>query len=194
MFQTYLQLGFEHISDPKAYDHIVFLIALCAIYRPSEWKRVLILVTAFTIGHSLTLALAVLDLIRFPGDLIEWLIPITILITAFANVMSQKSALSENNSNSRIHYFFALFFGLIHGMGFSNFLRSALMPGQEGQLLPQLFAFNVGIELGQLMIVAMIMGTAFIALNLLKIPQRTWNLFVSGAAAGISVTLLLGLL
>jgi len=193
MFQTYLQLGFEHISDPKAYDHIVFLVALCAIYRPEEWKRVLILVTAFTIGHSLTLALAVLDLIRFPGDFIEALIPITILITAIANVLPKKNIPPAHNSN-RVQYFFALFFGLIHGMGFSNFLRSALMPGQEGDLVYQLFAFNIGIELGQLLIVAIIMGMAFIALKGLKVTQSAWNLFISGAAAGISVTLLLGLL
>lgn len=194
MFQTYLQLGFDHISDPKAYDHIVFLIALCAIYRPSEWKRILLLVTAFTIGHSLTLALAVLDILRFSATTIEFLIPITILITAIANIWQQQPEGQEAAKSMRLHHAFALGFGLIHGMGFSNFLRSALMPGQEGQLVPQLFAFNVGIELGQLMIVALIMGAAFVALNILKARQRDWNLFVSGAAAGISVTLLLGLL
>ena len=193
MFQTYFQLGFDHISDPKAYDHIVFLIALCAIYRPDEWKRILLLVTAFTIGHSLTLALAVLDLIRFSASTIEFLIPITILITAIANVWQAPATDRSAQISQWLHYAFALGVGMIHGMGFSNFLRSALMPGQEGQLIPQLFAFNLGIELGQLLIVALIMGMAFIALNLLKVRQRDWNTFVSGAAAGISVTLLLGL-
>ena len=93
-----------------------------------------------------------------------------------------------------LHYTFALFFGLIHGMGFSNFLRRMLMPGEEGQLVTQLFAFNVGIELGQLMIVTFIMLLAWAAFSLLKVPQREWNIFISGAAAGISLTLLLGLL
>lgn len=194
MFQTYLQLGFEHISDPKAYDHIVFLIALCAIYRPEEWKKVLILVTAFTIGHSLTLGLAVMDIIRFSPKVIELLIPVTILITAIANVLPKKTEVTSSRKGMQVNYAFALFFGLIHGMGFSNFLRSALMPGQEGELLPQLFAFNIGIELGQLLIVVFIMAMAFIALRLLKVSQNAWNLFVSGAAAGISVTLLIGLL
>lgn len=194
MFQTYLQLGFDHISDPKAYDHIVFLVALCAAYRPEEWKKILILVTAFTIGHSLTLALAVLDVIRFPAKVIELLIPVTILITAIVNVLPQSREGSNSFKGINPSYPFALFFGLIHGMGFSNFLRSALMPGQEGDLVGQLFAFNLGIELGQLLIVVLIMGMAFIALRLLKVSPRAWNQFVSGAAAGISVSLLIGLL
>ena len=191
MFSTYLQLGFDHISDPKAYDHIVFLIALCAIYRPTEWKRVLILVTAFTIGHSLTLGLAVMDVIRFSARVVELLIPITILITAISNVWQGRNQELEEKQSMSLNYAFALFFGLIHGMGFSNYLRAMLMPGEEGQLVQQLFAFNVGIELGQLMIVALIMGAAFIVFKGMNVSQKAWNLFISGAAAGISVTLLL---
>ncbi|MEL6635508.1 MAG: HupE/UreJ family protein [Bacteroidota bacterium] len=188
LFTTYLQLGFEHISDPKAYDHIVFLVALCAIYRPQEWKRVLLLVTAFTIGHSLTLLLAVLDIIRFPGSVIELLIPITILATAFYNV-SQPA--ERGPQAMRWNYAFALFFGFIHGMGFSNYLRALLMPGEEGQLWLQLLAFNLGIELGQIMIVACILLLAGLAFGLLRVKAAAWNQFVSGAAAGIALTLLL---
>ncbi len=188
LFTTYLQLGFEHISDPKAYDHIVFLVALCAIYRPQEWKRVLLLVTAFTIGHSLTLLLAVLDIIRFPGSVIELLIPITILATAFYNV-SQPA--ERGPQAMRWNYAFALFFGFIHGMGFSNYLRALLMPGEEGQLWLQLLAFNLGIELGQIMIVACVLLLAGLAFGLLRVKAAAWNQFVSGAAAGIALTLLL---
>ncbi len=188
LFQTYLTLGFEHISDPKAYDHIVFLIALCAIYKPQEWKKVLILVTAFTIGHSLTLILAVLDVIRVPGPFVEMLIPITILLTALYNVWSNGK---QDQRSMSFNYTFALFFGLIHGMGFSNYLRAMMMPGEEGQLWKQLLAFNVGIELGQIMIVAFIMLLAAGAFRLLKVKAESWNLFISGAAAGIALTLLL---
>ena len=188
LFTTYLQLGFEHISDPKAYDHIVFLVALCAIYRPQEWKRVLLLVTAFTIGHSLPLLLAVLDIIRFPGSVIELLIPITILATAFYNV-SQPA--ERGPQAMRWNYAFALFFGFIHGMGFSNYLRALLMPGEEGQLWLQLLAFNLGIELGQIMIVACVLLLAGLAFGLLRVKATAWNQFVSGAAAGIALTLLL---
>ena len=178
LFTTYLELGFEHISDIKAYDHILFIVALCAIYTLKEWKHVLILVTAFTIGHSVTLALASLDVVKFPSNVVEFLIPVTIFLTALFN-LRQKDATAEMISSRKmvnLNYLLALFFGLIHGMGFSNFLRSSLMPGKESQLVQQLFAFNVGIELGQIMIVLIILGLSFIALNLMKVNRRDWTL------------------
>ena len=194
MFNTYLHLGFDHISDINAYDHIVFIIALCAIYRMEEWRKVLILVTAFTLGHSLTLGLAAFDIIRFPARIIELLIPVTIILTSLYNVYEQRdnpeNAVQEKRK-IRLNYIFALLFGLIHGMGFSNFLRSALMPGEEGNLWQQLLAFNIGIELGQLVIVAVILGMSFLVLNVMKVRQYSWNLFISGAAAGIALVLLI---
>lgn len=192
-FQTYLTLGFNHISDLNGYDHILFIIALCAIYRLTEWKKVAILVTAFTIGHSITLALAALSIVKVSAAWIEFLIPVTIFLTAIYNVIfhqfDQKEQLFERKVN--INYLFAIGFGLIHGLGFSNFLRSMLMPGEEGSLVSQLLAFNIGVELGQLSIVAFILVASFIAFNLLKIKQREWNLFISGAAAGISLIMAL---
>jgi len=198
IFNTYLELGFDHISDIKAYDHILFLVALCAIYRIAEWRKVLILVTAFTIGHSITLALAALDIISFPSNIVEFLIPVTILLTSLYNVYSLGKAntplASEMTLEKRpltINYLAALFFGLIHGMGFSNFLRSMLMPGQEEELIPQLLAFNIGVELGQLLIVAIILACSYIVLSLFKAKQRDWTLFVSGAAAGVALILMM---
>ena len=205
LFSTYMELGFKHISDPKAYDHIVFIIALCAIYRLSEWKKVAILVTAFTIGHSITLALAALEIITFPGHIIEMLIPITILITCLYNVVFKKEKLEVDNIFKKktteeesifnrqlsINYLFALFFGLIHGMGFSNFFRS--LHGDESSIIKPLFAFNIGLELGQLLIVIKILVWSYFAMEIFKVKQREWNLFVSGAAAGIAITLLIGL-
>ena len=190
-FLTYLQLGFDHISDLAGYDHILFIVALCAIYRLSEWKRVALLVTAFTIGHSLTLALAAMDVVQFPSNWIEFLIPVTIVLTALYNVLIYRSPenLSDSTQARRINlnYLFALIFGLIHGMGFSNFFKSAVMPGEESSFLYQLLAFNIGVELGQLMIVAAVLLTAFIFLRGLKFKAREWNLFVSGAAFGIAL-------
>ena len=194
LFSTYLELGFKHISDPEAYDHIVFIIALCAIYRLSEWKKVAILVTAFTIGHSITLALAAFEVITFPGEIIEMLIPVTIILTCLYNVIFTKETVEEKgifNRQLSINYLFALFFGLIHGMGFSNFFRS--LHGNESSIVKPLFAFNVGLELGQLLIVAAILIVAYIVLDIFKAKQREWNLFVSGAAAGIAITLLMAL-
>ncbi len=197
-FGTYLQLGFEHISDLNGYDHILFIVALCAIYRLKEWRKVAILVTAFTIGHSITLALAALDIIPIKAALIEFLIPVTIVATALYNVIVHKMEDAENaednktfNRKINLNYLFALLFGLIHGMGFSNFFKSMLLPGEEGQLISQLLAFNIGVELGQLTIVLIILIFAYVAFNILKIKQREWNLFVSGSAAGIALIMAL---
>lgn len=184
LFSTYLELGFNHILDLEGYDHILFLVALCAIYSLKQWKQVAILVTAFTIGHSLTLALAALDVIRVSAKWIEFLIPVTILATALYNVISRPDPELHQNKKWRINYLLALAFGLIHGLGFSNFLRSMLMPGEESNLVSQLFAFNIGVELGQLGIVAVILGLAFSFIHLLRVKPADWNLFISGMAAG----------
>jgi len=194
-FSAYLQLGFEHISDLRGYDHILFIVALCAIYRLAEWRKVLLLVTAFTIGHSITLALAALDIIPIPAAWIEFLIPVTILATALYNVIVHRYEHARTETTFaprvRINYFFALIFGLIHGMGFSNFFRSTLMPGEENQLVQQLLAFNIGVELGQITIVLFILLISFLAFNLAKVKQREWMLFISGGAAGVSLIMAL---
>ena len=191
-FSTYFSLGLHHIADPQAYDHIVFIIALCAIYRLAEWRRVVVLVTAFTIGHSITLAMAALKIVTPQYDLIEMLIPITICITAIYNVVKPESA-DEAKTFSKsvnVNYFFALIFGLIHGLGFSNYFKELL--GTEADIVQPLFAFNVGIEAGQLMIVGCILVMSFLAFNVFNISQRAWTQFVSGAAFGIAVTLMIG--
>lgn len=186
LFELYFKLGLQHIADLKGYDHILFILVLCAVYSFKEWRRVLILITAFTIGHSLTLALATLDLIRVDGDVIEFLIPLTIFITALANVLSRNQNVS--NFQHYLKYTAALFFGLIHGLGFSNYLRS-LLGSEKGLLLP-LFSFNIGIEVGQLLIVTIIMLLTFLLVDLLKFPRRDWHILLSGAGMGISLILM----
>lgn len=196
IFQTYLGLGFDHISDLAGYDHILFIVVLCAIYRLEEWRKVAILVTAFTLGHSLTLGLAAMNIIGVNTKVVEFLIPLTIFTTSIYNVIFHKFDQKEIrsgtfNRNLSINYAFALIFGLIHGMGFSNFFRSLTMSGGENDLLLQLLAFNIGVELGQLAIVAVILLSSFLAFNVFRIKQREYNLFVSGAAAGLSLVMML---
>lgn len=171
----YLQLGFEHILDPQGYDHILFVVALCAGYRLRYWRRVLILVTAFTLGHSLTLALSVLDLLRMDPYWIELLIPITILLTAVLNLVRVEENASQRSV--RFHYLLALVFGFIHGMGFSNYLRALL--GQEACVGGPLLMFNLGIELGQVLIVLGVLALGWLGLERLRIPQRYWNGVIS---------------
>lgn len=186
LFELYFKLGLQHIADLKGYDHILFILILCAVYSFKEWRRVLILVTAFTIGHSLTLALATLDLIRVDGEMIEFLIPLTIFITALANVLIKNQKVSS--FHHYLKYSAALFFGLIHGLGFSNYLRS-LLGSEKGLLLP-LFSFNIGIEVGQVLIVSVIMLLTFLLVDLLKFPRRDWHILLSGAGMGISLILM----
>lgn len=190
-FQAYLQLGFEHITDPLGYDHILFVIALCAIYTLRDIKKVLILVTAFTIGHSITLALATLNIINFRSDVIELLIPITILITAIINFFHKvpKTSLVSREKVSPMRYPLALIFGLIHGMGFSNYLRSLL--GKESSIVEPLLAFNLGLELGQILIVLILLILAFVTIDLSKKPKQNWNLIISGIIAGMALSLIL---
>ena len=185
MFPTYFQLGLEHITDINGYDHILFLIALCAAYRWNDWKRIIILVTAFTLGHSLTLALAVLNVIPVNGELIEFLIPLSIFITAVFN-MGRGFVKGRQETSTLVLYAMAMGFGLIHGMGFSNFLRSML--GDE--LLMPLFAFNVGLEMGQLVIVAGIFAVQWAVVRTNGLSMRWWTMGLSLLAAAVSVMLM----
>lgn len=184
-FQLYAKLGFDHITDLNGYDHILFIVALCAVYKPADWKRLLILVTAFTIGHSLTLALSVLEIIRVPSDFIEFLIPVTIILTAVLNL---RKSTKKQAVFATLTYWIAAIFGLIHGMGFSNYLRSLL--GKSTDIITQLLAFNIGLELGQLVIVALLLITTFIVVEGAKVKHQLWSIWLSGVAAGAALVIL----
>lgn len=181
-FGLYFSLGREHIADLAGYDHILFVTALCLRYLPQEWKKILVLVTAFTVGHSITLGLSVLDHIQVSTKWIEFLIPVTIVITALTNVLTSSH---KRESKVSVIYWFALFFGLIHGLGFSNYLKSLL--GKETNIVSELLAFNIGLEVGQLLIVAGVLLVSVTCVQLLKIQRRDYLLFASGAIFGIAL-------
>ena len=163
-FWIYLQLGFQHILDINGADHMLFVISLCSLFCLSEWKKVLILVTAFTIGHSLSLTLSVLNFVLFASYWIELVIPITILITALINIWN-----SEKGSSLEKMYWLPALFGVVHGLGFSNYLKSLL--GTSDDVVASLFAFNIGIELGQLIIVVIFLILLDLALRQKKIKR-----------------------
>ncbi len=185
-FAVYFEEGMKHILDYNdGYDHILFIVALCALYISRDWKKVLILVTAFTIAHSLTLALVALDVIRVSAEWVEFLIPLTIFVTAFSNLF--KSEDSIHDRRVQMNYLYAFFFGLIHGMGFSNFFRAII--GRDN-IVSQLFAFNLGLELGQIIIVAIFLGASFILVELIGVKRRDWRMVISSAVAGIALILM----
>jgi HupE / UreJ protein len=186
-FSLYFELGKDHILDyANGYDHILFVLALCAVYLVRDWKKILILVTAFTIGHSITLALATLNIINFSAEIIEFLIPLTIFITALGNLFKKDQNMV--GGALQVNYFFALFFGLIHGLGFSNFLRALL--GKNENIVSPLFAFNIGLEIGQIIVVVIFLGIGFVLVDLLKVSRRDVRLVLSSAIAGIALVLI----
>ena len=188
-FFTFADLGFHHIVDPKAFDHLLFIVTLCAAYRWDEWRKMLILITAFTIGHSLTLVLSGLNWLRVPSDWVELLIPVTIVLTSLYNVASRRTVEGIFARSVSLNYAMALFFGLIHGMGFANFFR-ALM-GEDGGIVWPLFSFNVGIEIGQIAIVAVFFSLYYGLAQWLKMPHRDWNFYVSGLGGGGALVLIM---
>ena len=183
LFQLYLELGFKHIVNINGYDHIIFILALCAGYDFSQIKKVLILITAFTIGHSVTLVLSTLKYIIISANIIEFLIPVTILITAISNLFPVQKG------KRQFVYVVTLFFGLIHGMGFSNYLKELL--GKERSIVKPLFAFNVGLEIGQIFILSIYLAVLYVAIRSIKIRHDFWRIFISGAAVGIAATLII---
>lgn len=198
VFQTYLELGFRHIISWRATDHLTFLLALCAPYALADWRRVLALVTSFTVGHSLTLALATLGLVTFPTTIIEDLIPITIMLAALFNLVRAgqppraRTTVLAKSAPDTAPYLLAAAFGLIHGLGFSNYLRALL--GVQSRPLQELLAFNVGVEIGQMLVVGVIAGVALLLVRGLGVARRDWILTSSGAALGVALLLLLQLL
>lgn len=180
-FGLYFQLGWEHICNWEGYDHILFVTVLCGTYLLADWRKVLILVTAFTIGHSVTLALSVLNIVRVNTSLIEFLIPVTIVVTSLINILKT----TRTAATMRLNYVLAMFFGLIHGLGFSNYLKSLL--GTSTNITAQLFAFNIGLEFGQVLIVLSALLISYILISIARAPRRDWTLFLSSAIFGIAL-------
>jgi len=181
-FAIYFQLGLEHILDFNGYDHILFIIALCSVFYWKDWDKVLILVTAFTLGHSVTLALATFKVLNFSPAVIEFLIPVTIFITALSNLIWKQDNLSWLN------YLYAAIFGLIHGLGFSNYLQSLL--GKNADIIIQLFAFNFGLEIGQLVVVAIFFLLSWVITELANLKQKQWSSLISIGVMIVSIYLI----
>ena len=180
-FPFYFRFGWEHIISRAAADHQLFILALAAIYIIKDWRQVLILVTAFTIGHSITLFLSVMEIVTIKSKWVEFLIPCTIVITAVTNLFQKKFT----PKSIRINYFLALFFGLIHGLGFANNIRMALSSDQS--LGWGLFGFNVGLEVGQIMVVLIILLISVLVLNVFKANRREWVIFASACAFSVGL-------
>jgi len=187
-FWIFLQLGFKHIFSFQAYDHLLFVLVLTAPFQIKEWKLILVLLTAFTVGHSLTLALSVLNIISFNSAWIEFFIPITIFISALW-VLFFLTSKRELKTGLWVQYAMTLLFGTIHGMGFSNNLKP-LLGGGSCSLLSSLFSFNLGVEFGQIGIVLCIASLLIFTTSILKLQHKWWSFGVTSICLLLSIQLI----
>lgn len=184
-FLFYLKLGWEHIISWDALDHQLFVLVLIVAYTFNDFKKLLILITAFTVGHSITLALSVLDLYRLPSDWVEFLIPLTIVITALNNIVLK----GKIKNLMQVNYFLALGFGLIHGLGFANIARMSM--AKEQNIAVPLLGFNVGLELGQIVVVLALMILAYLVVTLFRVPRKDWIMFISSGVFALALKMAL---
>lgn len=182
----YFKMGLNHVLDYTAYDHILFLIVLAVIFNFNQWKKVIWLVTLFTLGHSVTLALSAYEVVKIDMALIEFLIPLTIFITGVFNIANAKKTAPTKSS---VNLLFALFFGLIHGLGFSNYFK--MMVGKEESKFLPLVEFALGIETAQVIVVFAILVLGAILQNFLKVARRDWVLVCSAIVIGFSIQMML---
>jgi hypothetical protein len=182
-FIFYFKVGWTHILSWDATDHIYFITALAVVYTFFDWKKVLILVTAFTIGHAITLYLSALDLFRLDAAWVEFAIPCTIVLTALSNLLVKPA----QSLSGVIQYALALGFGLIHGLGYANYIKMIL--ARDQQLVWSLFSFNLGLETGQILVVLMVLSTKWILVSAKVISARLISIFVSAFILIVSFVL-----
>lgn len=181
-FWIYVEVGLKHVLNVKAYDHVLFLMALTASYSFKEWKRLLLLITVFTIGHTIALVLSVFNLLKIDENLVEFLIPTTILVTAVFNFVALKKSINSTSINTVI--VITLFLGVIHGLGFSNYFKTILPGGSSEKILP-LCEFSIGIEAAQMIIVLAILMLSFVAQTIFKFTKRDFIIVISAFIVGV---------
>lgn len=187
-FWIYFQIGLKHVLDIHAYDHVMFLMALTIPYSFKDWKRILLLVTVFTVGHTLALLLSVYGVIAIKVNIVEFLIPITILITAFFNFFT--AGKSSKTESINLVFFITLFFGIIHGLGFSNYFRTILGGSPTSKLLP-LGEFALGIEAAQIIVVFVVLILSYIVQTIFRFSKRDWTLAMSAFIIGVVIPMVI---
>ncbi|WP_432222433.1 HupE/UreJ family protein [Flavobacterium sp. TMP13] len=187
-FWIYFQIGLKHVLDIHAYDHVLFLIALAVPYAFKDWKRILLLVTIFTIGHTVALFLSVYGVVAIRVNLVEFLIPITIFITALFNLFT--AGKSSKTESINVIFFITLFFGIIHGLGFSNYFKGILGGSANSKLLP-LAEFALGIEAAQILVVFVVLILSYIVQTIFRFSKRDWTLVMSSFIIGVIIPMLI---
>ncbi len=187
-FWLYFNIGLKHVLDIDGYDHVLFLIALSVPYAFKDWQRVLILVSLFTLGHTLALILSVFEVVIIKASLVEFLIPITILITALFHLFT--AGKSGKKESITFVAFVTLFFGIIHGLGFSNYFKS-ILPGNNTDKLIPLLEFALGIEAAQIIVVLIVLLLSYIVQTFFRFSKRDWTLVMSAFVVGVVLPMII---
>jgi hypothetical protein len=187
-FWVYFQIGLHHVLDIQAYDHVLFLMALVIPFTFKDWKKIILSVTLFTLGHTTALVFSVYKILVVKASFIEFLIPITILLTAIYNLAS----IGKSNKKASINWVFliTLFFGIIHGFGFSNYFNTLLGGSSDSKLVP-LLEFALGIEAAQLTVVLAVLVLAYIVQTVFKFSRRDWILVGSAFIVGVVLPMII---
>lgn len=181
-FWIYFQIGLKHVLDIHAYDHVLFLIALAVPFSFKDWKQIVLLVSMFTMGHTLALLLSIFGIIAIKANVVELLIPITILITAVFNLFTEGKSSKKESIN--LVFFITLFFGIIHGLGFANYFKSILGGSPSSKLIP-LGEFALGIEAAQIVVVFVVLVLSYIVQTIFRFSKRDWTLVMSAFIIGV---------
>ena len=187
-FLAYFEIGLRHVLDIKAYDHVLFLIALTVPYGFKDWKRVLLLISVFTLGHTVALFLSVFGFVAVRSSLVEFLIPVTILITALFHLFT--AGKTAKNESVSIISFITLFFGIIHGLGFSNYFNTILGGTTTSKILP-LLEFALGIETAQIIVVVVVLIVSYFIQTFFRFSKRDWTLVMAAFVIGVVVPMLI---
>lgn len=187
-FWIYFQIGLKHILNIYAYDHVLFLIALAIPFSFRDWMRIVLLVTLFTIGHTVALLLSIFGIIAIKVNVVELLIPITILITALFNLFTAGKSSKKESIN--LIFFVTLFFGIIHGLGFSNYFKSILGGSATSKLL-SLGEFALGIEAAQIVVVFVVLILSYIVQTIFRFSKRDWTLVMSAFIIGVVLPMII---
>lgn len=187
-FLIYFNMGLKHVLDIHAYDHILFLIALMIPYAFKDWQRVLFLVSLFTLGHTLALILSVFGIVKIQVNVVEFLIPITILITAIFHLFT--AGKSGKKESITFIAFVTVFFGLIHGLGFSNYFNAIMVGSNSDKLFP-LLEFALGIEAAQIIVVLVVLIISYLVQTVFRFSKRDWALVLSAFIIGVVLPMIL---
>lgn len=187
-FWLYFNIGLTHVLDFNGYDHMLFLTALTVPYAFKQWRQLLLLLTLFTIGHTMSLILSVYGIISFKSSIVEFLILVTILLAALYNFF--KTGKSAKNENVSVVAIGTLFFGIIHGLGFSGFFKNMVLAEKDDKLVP-LLEFALGIEAAQIIVVLAVLIAGALAQNFFRVSRRDWILVTSSFVAGVIIPMLL---